>query len=615
MSRTDSELESIEHGLPGELTRIMLNHFLSALFWLAPQVVHCLCMKSPAFSLLLLLPVVTRAQTPPEPHTYSVPMRDGIHLATDVYGAEPGVRKPALLMRTPYDKRGPKATAERYATVGYVAIVQDTRGAYASEGKYLHYNNDDQDGFDTIDWIVQQPWSNEKVGMWGTSHPGEVQWVAAATRHPGLVVIAPVAAASSLYHILYQGGALLLALIASGAGLTVNPPPPGIKAPKDFTSIHYHLPLSTLDEAIGWPQPWLTSQILHNRPDGYWLRLEAKSQLETLEVAAQNIVGYYDLSCGEVVENFQRLPNHGKRQLILGPWDHSTIGKQVVAGVDFGPEAKLNIEAENLQWFDRFLKPAKDVKSFPPVRYFLMGDNVWRTADKWPPAGTIATAFYLHSAGKANTRAGDGKLTRESPAGIESTDAFESDPDRPVPSEAEDAAQPSRGTPWRPVDRGKIEDRRDVLVYTAAVQSTPLSIAGQILADFWVSVDAPDADWAVKLVDVAPDGVARGLAEGILRSSGRDPVKYPALLDPGHRAYLTVDLGHTAATILPGHALRIEIAGSSFPMFDRNLHTGEGPTGTRKHVALQTVYHDRNFASRLRLPVLDKSETEPRRIR
>jgi putative CocE/NonD family hydrolase len=566
-------------------------------------------MRSPALSWLLLLSVAARAQTPLEPHTYAIPMRDGIHLSTDVYGAEPGVRKPVLLMRTPYDKRRPKATAERYATAGYVAIVQDARGAYASEGKYLHYNNDDQDGFDTIDWIVQQPWSNGKVGMWGTSHPGEVQWVAAATRHPGLVVIAPVAAASSLYRILYQGGSLLLALIASGAGLAVNPPPPGIAVPKDFTAIHYHLPLSTLDEAIGWPQPWLTSQILHNRPDGYWQRLEAKSQLETLEVASQNIVGYYDLSCSEVVDDFLRLPNHGKKQLILGPWDHSTIGKQVVAGVDFGPEANLNVEGENLQWFDRFLKPAEDVKPFPLVRYFLMGDNVWRTADKWPPADTITTAFYLHSAGKAKMRTGDGKLTRQSPTGPEAADAFESDPDRPVPSEAEDAPQPSRGTPWRPVDRSTIEDRPDVLVYTAAMQSTPLSIAGQILADLWVSVDAPDADWAVNLVDVAPDGVTRGLAEGILRSSGRDSAIYPALLDPGHRVRLTVDLGHAAMTILPGHALRIEIAGSSFPMFDRNLHTGEGPTGMRKRVASQTVYHDRNLASRLWLSVF-----EPRRI-
>src|SRR5215469_7147240 len=140
-------------------------------------------MKASTFPLLLLPTLVTRGQSQSQPHTFAVPMRDGIHLATDVYGAEVGVRKPALLTRTPYDKRRPKPIAERYANAGYVAIVQDTRGAYASEGKYLHYNNDDQDGFDTIDWIVRQPWSNGKVGMWGTSHPGEVQWVAAATRH------------------------------------------------------------------------------------------------------------------------------------------------------------------------------------------------------------------------------------------------------------------------------------------------------------------------------------------------------------------------------------------------------------------------------------------------
>ena len=141
-------------------------------------------------------------------------------------------------------------------------------------------------------------------------------------------------------------------------------------------------------------------------------------------------------------------------------------------------------------------------------------------------------------------------------------------------------------------------------MYTAPIQSTPLSIAGRILADLWVSVDAPDADWAAKLIDVAPDGAARGLAEGILRSSSRDLLKYPTLLEPGRRYHLTVDLGHTAATILPGHALRFELAGSSFPMFDRNLHTGEGPTGTRKQICVQTVYHSSGAASRLLLPVL-----------
>ncbi len=530
-------------------------------------------------------------------------MRDGIHLATDVYGEAPGAREPVLLMRTPYNKRGAKGAAERFAARGYVVVVQDTRGAYASEGKYVHYNNDDQDGFDTIEWIVGQPWSNGKVGMWGSSHPGAVQWSAAADRSYGLIAIAPTAAPSSFYHTMYQGGALRLGLTA-GAGVAINPPPPGITAPKDLSQLHYHLPLATIDRAIGWSMPWLKGVVMHNRPDGFWRRLEATPELGKLNVAAQNIVGYYDLFCGETVENFLRLPSRRNKQLILGPWDHSTVGKQVVAGVDFGPDAKLDVAGENLQWFDRFLKPAKDPRPFSPVRYFLMGANVWRAAENWPPPDAVSTAFYLHSAGKSNTRAGDGRLTRVPPAADEPSDSFESDPDRPTPSEPEDAPQPSRSTPWRPVDRRSIEDRQDVLVYTAAAQNTPLSIAGRVLADLWVSVDAPDADWAVKLVDVDPGGAARGLAEGILRSSTRDPLKYPALLEPGRRYRLTVDLGHTAATILPGHALRVEVAGSSFPMFDRNLHTGEGPGGTRKQVCVQKVYHSRSAVSRLQLPVL-----------
>src|SRR4030095_5450126 len=338
--------------------------------------------------------------------------------------------------------------------------------------------------------------------------------------------------------------------------------------------------------------------------NGFWQRLEVSPELNKLDVAAQNIGGYYDLFCGETVENFLRLPRLGKKQLILGPWDHATIGKQVVAGVDFGPEAKLDVAHENLQWFDRFVKPAKDSSPFPLVRYFLMGDNVWRTAENWPPPEAVNGTFYLHSKGKSNTRSGDGELTQVEPLAREPPDHFESDPDQPTPSESANA--PSRSTPWRPVDRSSIEDRHDVLVYTAAVQRTSLSIAGRVLADLWVSVDAKDADWAVKLVDVAPDGASRGIAEGILRSSARDPMKYPALLEPGRRYRVTVDLGHTAATILPGHALRVEVAGSSFPMFDRNLHTGEGPTGIHKKVCRQTIYHSPREPSVVLLPLLPK---------
>src|SRR5580704_12688234 len=255
---------------------------------MCPRVVRCYTasMKSLAMCLLQLLVFTAWAQTAEPPQTWAVTMRDGIHLATDVYGADPNTRKPALLMRTPYDRHGPRASAERFAMAGYAVVLQDTRGASASEGKYVHYNNDDQDGFDTIEWIARQPWSNGKTGMWGSSHPGAVQWVAAADRGYGLVAIAPTAAPSSFYHTMYQGGALRLALTA-GAGVVINPPPAGMTAPTDLTEAHLHLPLSTLDEFIGWPMPWLEGVIDHNRPDGFWRRLNATPELRNLNVAVQ----------------------------------------------------------------------------------------------------------------------------------------------------------------------------------------------------------------------------------------------------------------------------------------------------------------------------------------
>ena len=395
---------------------------------------------------------------------------------------------------------------------------------------------------------------------------------------------------------MYQGGALRLALLAAGAALRVNPPPAGTAPPKDFSLIHEHLPLSTLDEAIGWQMPWLQGIIAHNRVDGFWQRTEITPELGNLELAVQNIVGYYDLSCNETIDNFQKLPNHGKKQLILGPWDHGTIGKQIVAGVDFGPQAKLDTDTENLSWFDRFLKPAKGASEFSPVRYFVMGENSWRTSTQWPPADAVPTAFYLHSGGEANTRTGNGRLTWQQPD-KEPADVFESDPYRPVPSEPAAAPAPSRGTPWRPVDRASIEDRRDVLVYTAAAQKTPLSIAGHVFADLWISVDAPDADWALKLIDVAPDGAA-GVGRGHYVRRPRSSTLSgatgtgPALSSPGRSGFDGRDYSCGPCAAHRNRRQRVSHVRSQSP------HR-KGPTGYRKQVARQTVYHSREFASRL----------------
>jgi putative CocE/NonD family hydrolase len=531
--------------------------------------------------------------------TILVPMRDGVRLATDVYGVESGLRKPVLLLRTPYDKKGGAATARRYAAAGYVAVVQDARGAFASEGRYFHHNNDDQDGFDTIEWLSRQPWSNGKSGMWGSSHPGAVQWLAAGERPYGLTVMAPTAASASLYYTAYVGGALRLALIG-GAGPAITKPPEGRVAPAELEPFYRTGALAELDQAIGWQMPWMRGMVTHPFLDGFWTRQHASERVKGLDLPVQHIVGYYDFLCKETVASFQRMRKYSateqaksNQQLILGPWDHGTVGKSVVAGFDLGAAAKVDVVEENLRWFDRFLKPDA-AGDFPRVRYFVLGRNEWRTAPDWPPPAAVERSLHLDGTKrlKSGRATGDG------------ADQFGSDPANPVPVEPAGGEPMPRSSMFRPVDRRRIEERSDVVVYTAAVQKEELVVAGNPRAELWVSVDAKDADFAVKLVDVWPNGAAYPVAEGVLRLTHREGDAKAVPVTPGAVYKVTVDLGHTAFALAPGHALRVEIAGSYFPAYDRNLHTGEGPFSANAVTAIQTIHRGPVRASRVVIPVV-----------
>jgi len=539
-------------------------------------------------------------------------MRDGIKLATDVYTLEPEKRQPVLLMRTPYNKVSGQKTAELYARSGYTVVVQDCRGRYASGGSFLPYNTEGQDGFDTLEWIAKQPWSNGQTGMWGASYVGAVQWQAAAERAYGLAVLAPTATWNSFYRNVYLGGTVRLALVCQAAA-SLEPPPPPLALPSDWSRTLMHLPLTSMESAIGWPLPWLTGILIHNRPDGYWKRLDLTKDLDALDIPAQHVVGYYDFFCRETVAGFLKMRAHSatpdarqNQQLILGPWDHGTIGKTQVGDIDFGPAAHLDLPNENLAWFDRFLKSDASAitKPFSRVRYFSMGNNIWETAEDWPPPNVQHTWFYLHSGGRANSRRGSGRLDKLPPKAFEPSDSFQADPADPVPAVPETDSRPRYSATWGPVDQGPIEDRQDVLVYSTEPLKAPLTFAGPLRAELHVSTDSPDSDWVVKVIDVRPDGFAQNLAVGILRSSARESELRPTPLVPGETYRMKVDLGHAAAKIERMHSLRIEVTWSYFPLFDRNTHTGEGPTGSRTRVATQTLLHSRTSSSRILLPII-----------
>ena len=548
---------------------------------------------------------------PAEVHIETTPltMRDGIKLATDVYRDDSVATAPVVLMRTPYDRTKAKGNAERFAKAGYIAVIQDCRGTRASEGVMAPYNNEGQDGYDTIEWITRQPWCSGRIGMMGGSYVGAVQWQAAVEHPPGLSAIAPQATWSSFYRNLYLGGAVRLSLIAGWiAGNTAKPE--GAK-PADMNAALMHLPLSGVDEAIGWPMPWLDAFLTHPEPNGFWNRLDLTSRLPELTLPALHVVGYYDFFSRESVGNFMIMRNQARdhatrnqQRLILGPWDHGTVGKTKVAEVEFGPEASADTAALQMDWFDRHLKQdaAARSKAFPPVRFFSMGDNVWHEAQSWPPEGFSETSFYLHSDGKANTRQGGGRLNREAPTREEPADSFRADPANPVPACPITETRPMKAAVWGPVDQTQNENRDDVLVYTSDELQEPLSFAGNLEAKLHVSADTPDADWAVKIVDVRPDGFAQNLAAGILRGRYRDSLLTPRPLKSGEVVEITVDLGPCAATLAKGHRLRVDVCGSLFPLYDRNPNTGEGPFGGRTAVSTETVHHKPGALSRIVLP-------------
>ena len=320
------------------------------------------------------------------------------------------------------------------------------------------------------------------------------------------------------------------------------------------------------------------------------------------------LAGWYDMFLGPQLQDFGRLRAEGKGNakesvLIVGPWAHGASGE-----INYGPDAGMDQvagPAQTIAWFDRWLQDAdNEVKNWPRVKIFVMGDNVWRDENEWPLARTVYTNYYLHSAGKANTRAGDGALSPAVPPAGEPSDRFDYDPMNPVPT----LGGNNLGLNLHAHDQAKLEDRSDVLCYTSPPLTTDLEVTGPISAVLFAASDAKDTDFTVMLVDVYPDGKAINIQDGVVRAMYRlnDPNR-PTPLVPGAIEEYQLDLWATANVFKAGHRLRVEVSSSNFPRFNRNLNTGEPVTGAyRAVVAHQTIVHDPEHPSHIVLPVIPR---------
>lgn len=552
-------------------------------------------------------------------------MRDGVTLRADVYRPDTPGRFPVLLQRTPYSKASGSAAARVLAARGYVVIIQDSRGRYTSDGT-ARPHDEAADGHDAVEWAAALPYSSGKVGMFGTSYLATTTLQAASEAPAHLSAVQPSAAYSHRFaDLVYQGGAFYLE-----DGLAWNL---GQAADVMRRTLS---PDAARDEAIGmsphqrqlFRQSWLWyvplkqfdaldlrrfapgyfEMLDHPTDDEYWQPSNIAARFEQFDVPALHIVGWYDVFAQSTIANFTGLrarakTDHARRnqRLIVGYWPHAQPGPNEtrVGDVDFGRANAIDIAAIRARWFDCWLKDAGcPTLSEAPVRLFVMGINRWREEQEWPLARSQPTPFYLRSGGRANSLSGDGRLSREHPAG-EPPDRFVYDPWDPVPT------GPARAYSRLPADQRDIESRHDVLVYTSEPLAAPVEVTGPVTATLWVSSSARDTDFTVKLVDVFPDGTARLLTDGILRARYRKSRTHLELLQPNTPTELTINAGVTSNVFNAGHRIRVEVSSSNFPRWDRNPNTG-GAFGeeTQLKQAAQTVFHDNERPSRVVLPIV-----------
>ena len=548
-------------------------------------------------------------------------MRDGVVLRADIFRPKADGKFPVLLERTPYNKQG-EDIGWRAAPRGYVVIVQDVRGRYTSEGEWYPFKNESNDGYDTVEWAAALPYSNGKVGMFGGSYVGATQMLAAIAHPPHLAGICPEVTASN-YHDgwTYQGGAFEQWFNESWtSGLAQDTFNRKVQRSSNALNGIWKLPLSAYPLFVPGPSesdstaalaPYFLDWLSHPSYDDFWKRWSIEDHFSEIQVPSLHIAAWYDIFLGGSIRNYigmkaQAANEDAKRgqRLLVAIGGHAGSGRKI-GDVDFGDAADLNIDDLILAWYEYLLKGVQnEFATNKPVKLFVMGTNEWRSEEDWPLARAVATKFYLHSSGKANSLRGDGSLSTTAPRS-ESPDQYVYDPANPVPTAGGPLCCDSQHLAPGPRDQRPVEDRDDVLVYSTPPLTKDLEITGPLSLEIFVKSSAVDTDFTGKLVDVGPNGFAQNLTEGIIRARYRDSQEKPELMNPGQLYKLKIDLWATSNVFRKGHILRLEVSSSNFPRFDRNLNSG-----FEQNVSLQTVparnsiYHDDQHPSALIVPVV-----------
>jgi len=577
-----------------------------------------------------------------------IPMRDGVRLSTDIYFPEGGdAHRPVILIRTPYGKQGwrqgnPRAAlTTMFATHGYIVAIQDKRGRFESQGRYTLAIDEDVDGYDTIQWLSKQAWSNGKIGTYGCSDSGDAQVWLAQSRPPALAAMIPQASGSAIgpageryrYFGAFNGGALQLAaaeewMISSGSKVFWGPPswlppdkfreiadqfttrPKAVIEPDALEPLLWTLPVVDMMKRVGMTFTDWEDILRHDLADPWWAQFPYYKGSEKVDVPALFINSWGDFGVNETLLEFKFFQDHSQSEksrrnqfVIISPTTHCVSelasSPTVVGNRDLG-DARKDFWNLYLKWYAYWLKGETNaVTDMPHVQYYLMGRNEWRSAEAWPIPGTEFRRYYLHSGGAANSRYGDGTLMTKAPERNEPADTFVYDPASPVPTGT------GPGLPEGFFDQSAVEMRHDVLVYTSEPLMDPIEVTGPIMARIYAASSAKDTDFTAKLVDVYPDGRAFNLQDGILRARYREGFKKKVWMKAGQVYAIDVSMDATSNYFAAGHRIRLEVSSSNFPRFDRNLNTGGNNFDeTVWQVAHNSVHHSKQESSYVLLPIV-----------
>jgi putative CocE/NonD family hydrolase len=558
-----------------------------------------------------------------------VPMRDGIQLGADIYRPSATGKFPVLLCRTPYNKNGQEALAKFFVEQGYAVVVVDSRGLHASKGEWHPYTDEARDGYDTQQWVGQQPWSNGKVGMFGRSYPGYTQVAPAPLRSSYVKAIMPEAAQSSNFDAIWSTNGIYHLALGLSWGTGQEAIAKGLPRPSpSWIEVMNHLPLKTSMERIGVHSPFVADTLAHETYDDFWKAMSIQEKYAEMDVPAFHLTGWYDDLTHETIANFVNMRKQSRselarrwQKLLVGPWGHGVRTDPKYGDLDFGPNMATDLRKLHLHWYDYHLKGVQNgLDKEAPIRIFVMGDNVWRDEQEWPLARAKPARLYLHSGGNANTRMGDGTLTDKAP-GTELSDKYAYDPRYPVPTYGghgsggggitRDGAFSIQG----PMDQRSTQQRHDVLVYTSEALTADTEVTGAPELTLHFSTNVTDTDFFATLSDVYPDGRAILITEGALRTRYRESRERTKLLTPNQPYEVKIPLWETSNVFKSGHRIRLHLTSSNFPRFNRNLNSGKPMAEEMEgdiRVASQVILHDPQHPSSLLLPVIPAGDGKTR---